>query len=259
MFENHNGVYVPTQHEVVKTLPVGLYNLQYNSRKYCAEVKYITNQFNIPKRLYCLDRPFIERVKKTFHRQDRHLGVLLNGYKGSGKSMLAKVLCNELKIPVFVITEELDGDDIQIFCNSLNQDCVIFLDEYEKIFNRNSKLLSLMDGSLDLNCKILFLLTSNEMEINDNLINRPSRIFFIKQFKGLEVSECEDIVSDFISDKIMREKVLNIISNFEEVTIDNIMTFLQEVLDTDESAEEVVKHMNIKMKAKSSTFGINRK
>lgn len=259
MFEKHNGVYIPTEHEVVKTLPIGLYNLQYNSRKYCAEVKYITDQFNIPKRLYCLDRPFVERVKKTFQRQDRHLGVLLNGYKGSGKSMLAKVLCNELNLPIFVLNEVLDGDEIQVFCAALNQDCVIFLDEYEKVFGRDGKLLSLMDGSLNLNCKILFLLTSNEMEINDNLLNRPSRIFFVKQFKGLEPSECEEIVSDFIEDKEMRERVLNIVSNFEEVTIDNIMTFLQEVLDTTDPVEKVIEHMNIKMKAKSSTFGISRK
>lgn len=258
MFECINGLYYPCENEVVRELPTGIYSLTYNRREYKIEAKLVNNQFKVPRKIYCLDEPFIKRVIATFNRRNTNLGVLLNGYKGSGKSMTAKIICNELNLPVFVINEKLDADDLQIFLNALKQDCVLFLDEYEKIFGRDGEMLALMDGSLTLDVNLMFLLTSNEKIVNENLFNRPSRIFFIKEFDGLEPNEIEEVLSDYLEFPEMKSEVLRLVQLFEEVTIDNIMTFVDEINSNGGELTEIMKHLNIKFKPQSAGFRINK-
>jgi SpoVK/Ycf46/Vps4 family AAA+-type ATPase len=173
--------------------------------------------------------------------------------------MTAKIICNRLGLPVFVLNEKVDADDLQVFINALRQDCVLFIDEYEKTFGRDGELLTLMDGSLNLSNNILFLLTSNDMDVNENLFNRPSRVFFIKQFGGLEENEIAEILDDFLKDVSLRDEIFNTISMFEEVTIDNIMMFLEEVnYSKHRDIVEIVKHLNIKFKPQKAGFKINR-
>lgn len=259
MFECINGLYYPCEHEVVNEIPKGIYTLSYNRRNYKIEAKNNGEQFKIPKKTYCLDEKFIERVLDTFGRRKNNMGVLMNGYKGSGKTMTAKIICNRLGLPVFVLNEKVDADDLQVFINALRQDCVLFIDEYEKTFGRDGELLTLMDGSLNLSNNILFLLTSNDMDVNENLFNRPSRVFFIKQFGGLEENEISEILDDFLKDVSLRDEIFNTISMFEEVTIDNIMMFLEEVnYSKHRDIVEIVKHLNIKFKPQKAGFKINR-
>lgn len=259
MFEYINGVYYPCENEVVDELPVGIYTLNYNRRNYKVEAKHNGEKFKVPKKTYCLDERFINRVLDTFGRRGTNLGVLMNGYKGSGKSVTAKIICNRLDLPVFVMNEKLDADDIQVFINALQQDCVLFIDEYEKVFGRDGELLTLMDGSLNLKNNILFLLTSNEMDVNQNLFNRPSRVFFIKQFGGLEESEIAEILDDYLEKPVIREEIVSLIKSFEEVTIDNIMLFLEEVNYANTAdLGDILKHLNIRFRPQKAGFRINR-
>lgn len=258
MFQNINGVYLSCEHEVVTHIPKGIYNLKYNRREYKAEATKVGECFKVPSKIYNLDSNFVERVKHTFLRRNTNMGVILNGYRGSGKTMMAKVISNDLQLPVFVINENLGGDYVQEFCRSLEQDCILFIDEYEKIFGNNSELLSLMDGSLHLNCKILFLLTSNSLDVNENLFNRPSRVFYIKQFDGLNEDEVKVILDDYLKKPKIVEEVRKYIFRFEEVTIDNILIFLDEINYSDLSIDIIAKNLNITFKKTKAGFGLGR-
>lgn len=259
MFEYINGLYYPCENKVIKEIPKGVYTLSYNRRHYKIEAKYSGDSFRVPNKIYCLDDKFIDRVMDAFGRRNSNLGVLMNGYKGSGKTITAKVICNRLDLPVFVVTEKFDADEIQVFVNALEQDCILFIDEYEKVFGRDDELLSLMDGSLNLRNNILFLLTSNDMDINQNLINRPSRIFFIKQFGGLEESDIETILDDYLINKSNIGEIKELILLFEEVTIDNIMIFLSEVnYAKNKNLEDIIRNLNIKFKPQKAGFKINK-
>lgn len=259
MFECVNGSYYPCEHNVVKHITKGVYNVKMNQRYYRVEACYTGDNFKIPSKIYSLDSIFLNRVINTFKRRGTNLGVLLNGYKGSGKTVLAKIICNKIDVPVFLINEKIDCNNIQIFINALDQDSIIFIDEYEKIYGQDDELLNLMDGSFNIKHKILFLFTSNNMTINENLFNRPSRIQYMKQFGGLSETDVDEILSEGLKNKLILGDVKNLVLNFEQVTIDNLLILLDEInYNEDISLEEIIKNLNINFKTHRSNFTIKK-
>lgn len=260
MFRLDKDTYSPSELVTVEELPIGIYTFSYNRQKYHVEATYSGKSFKMPSRLYGVDRVFIKNVIKRFESGSKNMGILLNGYKGSGKSLTAKLICNEINLPILVLGEHLSGEDIQEFCLALTQDCVIFLDEYEKVFGSSDKLLSLMDGALNLPVKILFLLTSNELEINESMINRPSRIYYIKQFESISDELIEEILFDLLSDKSRMDAVKEMISEFQECTIDNVITFINEVNFADnDDLDDMLSLLNITRKERGAGFKVSSK
>lgn len=127
-------------------LEPGVYTLLYNNQG--PLLKRESDNFNLPTKIYGINKGFINRVIKTFNTEEtQNLGVLLYGTRGSGKSCTAQILCNTLKLPVIVIK----GDNkISTFINSIRQDIIVLIDEFEKIYDKRNEnsadLLSLLDG-----------------------------------------------------------------------------------------------------------------
>ncbi len=63
-----------------------------------------------------------------------NMGVLLNGVKGTGKSVTAKLICNELKnfLPIIIVDKAYEG--LPQFISKIQQEVIIFIDEFEKVF-----------------------------------------------------------------------------------------------------------------------------
>src|SRR5258708_7107226 len=139
------------------------------------------DEFTFDHKIYNIDKALIDRVTKAFSEMPGNLGVLLNGIKGSGKTVTAKLICNQTKLPVLVVTRKYD--DLSIFINSIQQPAVIFFDEYEKIYsNYDSNVLTVMDGVLNSEHKKLFLMTTNETYVNRNMLQRPGRVRYFKTY-----------------------------------------------------------------------------
>lgn len=152
----------------------------------------------------------------------RNTGVLLDGEKGFGKSVMAKQLAIQANLPVIMITKSIPVKyDFLAFLNNIKQEFVLFIDEFEKIFpNGNSHLdddddnkknspsqhvfLSYLDGSTSNEFKKLVLLTTNT-PIDDKFINRPSRIKFYKEY----VSMSEDMYDMIIENKLINKEYKN--------------------------------------------------
>ena len=107
--------------------------------------------FTIPDKIY---GDVIEVAKKflnTFSHTDKNLGILLSGMKGTGKSLLARKLCIDSNLPIIIVTEAYKGSGLMDFFSTINQEIVVFLDEFEKIYAKSenqSGLLSLCDGEI---------------------------------------------------------------------------------------------------------------
>jgi len=207
-----------------------IYTVVYNSHDDCFELHYVQDEFRFPYKIYDLDNKFIKRVIKTYKHTVGNLGVLLNGTKGTGKTVTTKNLCNELNMPVLIITQSDDG--LSNFINKINQDVVILIDEYEKVFNGNDsavQLLSVMDGVLTNGHRRTFLLTTNELYVNNNILQRPGRIRYLKKYKDLELHTIEEILDDLLHYKEHRENIIEYIAHLKLITVDIVKAIVSEV------------------------------
>lgn len=178
-------------------------------------------------KLYGLETNFINRVIKTFKSTQNNLGILLNGIKGTGKTVSSKIIATKSNLPIILIDRKIDG--IHTFLNSITQDITIFIDEYEKVFGESSAMLTIMDGALNSTFRRLFLMTTNDLYVDKNLIERPSRIRYLKMFSNLKPEVVEEIVDDILEYTQFKKECISFISSLETITIDIVKAVLNEV------------------------------
>jgi DNA polymerase III gamma/tau subunit len=228
----------------IATLPVAIYVL--NKSLFGFYLEKIEDKFEFGHKLYGLERDLIDRVIRTWNSTNKNLGVLLNGLKGTGKTVTSKVICNELNLPVILVNENPEGGGIPEFLNDVQQDVIVMMDEYEKVFGDGSELLTLMDGVLTSDARKLFLLTTNNTYINDNMLQRPSRIRYHKTFKDLSLEIITEIVEDILVHKQHRTEVISAISGLEVITIDVVKSIVEEVNIHNEAPSAFMSVFNVK-------------
>ena len=215
--------------EVTQALPVGVYNLELTMFGW--KLFKFADNFVFPYKLYSLENEFVDHVLKTYENTVGNLGILLNGTKGTGKTVTAKVLANRLNLPVIVLKSMGDRNQSMIeYLSSLNCDCVLFMDEFEKNFKEeDSTVLQIMDGVYNSNHRKIFLLTTNNMSINENLVGRPSRIRYVKHFGNLSMDTVNEYLDDALKCEEAREEILEYIDSLTISTIDILKTIVNEV------------------------------
>ena len=134
-------------------------------------------------------------------------------------------------MPVIVLKSMGDSNQSMIeYLSTLNCDCVLFMDEFEKNFKEeDSTILQIMDGVYNSSYRKIFLLTTNEMDINENLIGRPSRIRYVKHFGNLSMDTINEYLDDALECEEAREEILEYIDTLRISTIDILKTIVNEV------------------------------
>ncbi len=194
-------------------------------------------KYVFPYKVYGVNKSFVERVAKTFVHTTGNLGVLMNGVKGTGKSVTSELICNDFmeqfNMPVILINQRMNG--LIEFLAAIDQDVVVFVDEYEKVFvtedgrANSTEILTLMDGALKSEHRRLFLFTTNNKYIDDNLLERPGRIRYVKEFTDLDKPTIEEIVDDLLENKSLKEECIAYISKLQKITIDIVKAVITEV------------------------------
>lgn len=215
--------------KISEKLTPGIYNLELTMFGW--KLSKFKDQFVFPYKLYSLENDFIDHVLKTYHNTTGNLGILLNGIKGTGKTVTAKVLANQLNLPVIVLKSMGDQNQSMIeYLSSINCDCILFMDEFEKNFSESdSTILQIMDGVYNSSHRKVFLLTTNLMNINENLIGRPSRIRYVKHFGNLSLDTVNAYLDDALKCTDAREEILSYIDTLTISTIDILKTIVNEV------------------------------
>ena len=211
----------------------------------------LSERFEMPKKKYNFFTEFEERFVKTYKATGSNIGAILNGVKGTGKTIVAQNISNALMdqigLPVLIIAQkELPQDLLIEFISSIDQDCVIFVDEYEKIFGRyDDTLLTVMDGVMKNSQRRVFLFTSNEASVNSNLLQRPSRLRYFKTFGDLSRENIAEVVKDTLQNVDMLDEVVNCISKFDMITVDIVISFVAEINIHECTAEEALVDFNV--------------
>lgn len=230
MFIKNNNSYRQYRGEVEDNLPVGIYNLEMDLGGFYLDK--IADNFIFDYKVYGYEDDFIKRVETVWSKTKGGLGILLNGLKGTGKTVTAKQIANKMNLPVILINKGYDENNsmIESYFSKLDLDCVVIIDEFEKLFNEDDPfILKLMDSTTNSHYRRLFILTSNSMDINDNLIARPSRIRYVKQYKTLDEAIIKEYIEDNLNDKNLLEEVKVLVDKLKFVSIDLIKVIVNEV------------------------------
>ena len=214
----------------VETLPPGIYTVHLSDKKGWW-LEFYREKFTFDYKLYGCDEGFIDYFMKTYENTKGNIGVMFNGIKGTGKTVTAKVLANKLNVPIIIVKGMGDFNAaLMEYLSSFNFDCVYFFDEFEKNFkDDDASVLQIMDGVYNSEYRKVFLLTTNRTWVNENLLSRPSRIRYIKEFKNIGKELIDEYMEDNLIDKTAKEDIVTYIDTLDVSTIDILKTAVQEV------------------------------
>jgi hypothetical protein len=231
----------------IESIPKGNWLVKYDDQRGIFFLEE-TNTFKLPDIIYGDCQKYVDRYLNSYNEWDGNLGVLLSGLKGTGKSLLAKKICIDSDLPVIMIPHPYTGADFLSFLSKISQDCIIFLDEFEKIYQKEehqNALLSILDGTF--NSKFLFLLTINEQyRMTQYMMNRPSRIHYYKAYGGMEDDIILEICKDLLDDPNKIEDTLTVCTYLGEISMDILISLIKEInLYPEQTPMEVVEYMNL--------------
>lgn len=236
-----------------------VYNLKYDRYGVGAYIEE-DGSLNLPSKVYSTDddKMFINRVNTYFKNTNKlSTGVMLSGIKGTGKTVMAKVIAQNSNLPIFVVDEDFPTGQINEFFRKFQKPVAVIFDEVDKHWDTES-LLGWLDG-VQTNAKKLVLFTcNNETNVSQYLKDRCSRVRYTRHF---DANDNARFLRDILKDKGIAENKIEetyqfIVNNFNLLSIDNILSFIDEKLMFPElSNSYILKDMNI-CKKKSSPVTI---
>lgn len=211
---------------------------------------------SLPSKVYCTprDERFMDKVINSYNLSESGFtGVMLAGLKGSGKTVMAKMIANNSGLPIINIDKNIRPYILRNLVEKLGDTSVCFLfDELDKVLEDydDSVLLQVLDGS-DTKGKHMILFTCNDdNEISEYLIDRCSRIRYWREFDEMSPSLIMEVLNDKLNDKKEVKSLTDFIKdNFEVCSFDNIASFVKEANDyPNVTFEELFEDMNLSSK-----------
>lgn len=234
--------------DVRTVLPVGTYSVGAHPVK--GFFLKPMDEFKLKGKIYGKTTRHAERILSTFADRPAATGVLLSGEKGSGKTMLAKMvseLAGQLGISTLVINTPFCGDGFNNFIQSITEPCVIVFDEFEKVFDAKEQeaILTLLDGVYP--SKKLFMLTVNDRyRVNQHMTNRPGRIFYMIEYAGLDADFIREYCEDTLVNKVHIEQIVRLAALFEAFNFDMLKALVEEMNRYNESPNQALEMLNAK-------------
>ena len=249
------------EERILDTLPPKVYAMKFHPQKgfYLDSLK---DQLELPSKIYGETKARVDKCIKTYRGRSDSTGILMTGDKGTGKTLLMSLLCNkvirDLNLPVILIREGFEGDNFTSFIESLGE-CALVFDEFGKMYGANERhegplqksLLSLMDG-VDKVKRLLILTENNEIDINDFMLNRPSRIFYHFRYHKLEEASILGYCSDLKVGKKATSDIIELSRQCRIFSFDMLQSIVEEHLRFESPVKNVITDLNIDLREEYS-------
>ncbi len=235
--------------DIQEQLPAGNYVIKKNDMTGELYLEAIDN-FEIKGKIYGDTVKRANRILFAFEDRPSTTGVMLTGEKGSGKTLLAKMLSvkgYEKGYPTIVINQPWCGESFNAFIQSIEQPVIIVFDEFEKVYDEHEQelMLTLLDGVYP--TKKLFVLTCNDKwRVNAHMRNRPGRIFYSLEYKGLSAEFIREYCEDNLEDKEHIDKIVGIAGTFDQFNFDMLKALVEEMNRFGETPQEAMEMLNTK-------------
>mgnify|MGYP003289109492 CR=1 FL=1 len=232
----------------------------------------ISDTFKMPAKVYGDVNTFANRIINTYNdRCAKHLntGVLFSGIKGSGKTLQAKTIANNLvkAMPIIMVNTGFNPSGLSGFLNSIDTECCVIFDEFEKNYSTNSEedndktavqngFLTMLDGTAESNK--LFIFTCNDLsKINTYLLNRPGRIFYHFKFDSLS----EETLMMYAAEKLNNVEFIDDLQIIkarldDNFTFDIMQSIIEESNRFNEAPSKFIKYMNLKSENSERKYSV---
>ena len=198
----------------------------------------------------------LPRIEAAFAEQtDKPLSVMLEGLKGSGKSLLMKTLAkrfveNEGGI-VLMCNAPFTGDAYFEFLQKITQKKIVLMDEFDKVYKEKddrNNILTLLDGNFS--SHTMFVLTMNANLSSGNFEffhNRPGRVMFNIKFAGVPEEAIRSYAEDHLNDKDKVIEVVQFVKRFTDFNMDMLGKLINEInYCPDLTLEQITTYLNVK-------------
>lgn len=218
----------------VKELPPAIYRYQQTMTGWYLQK--IASYYEFPYKIYGTNDAIIERVKAAWKKLPANVGVLLNGLKGTGKTITAQQIVNWAISEGLVVLSVNEPVPLETIIERVEQPMLVLFDEFEKTHDEEQnpgaqqKILTVVDGLSRSTHRRIFLFTTNTKNVNENFIDRPSRIRYHWEFGRLNIDVIEAVLDDMldVSLKNIRHEIIDYLNTREVLTIDVVKAVVTE-------------------------------
>ncbi|WP_151708845.1 AAA family ATPase [Acinetobacter brisouii] len=240
----------------IDNLPAGFYRLCYND-KFDTYWLQIANPLKLIPKAYGNAYQHQARIMDTFNeRTEIPTTVLLEGYKGTGKTLLAKKLCvdfvNNGGICILQ-NEPYIGESYKGFLQKIGQQKIVFIDEFDKVYTKTehvNDMLTLLDGMYPMHT--LFVMTMNADSRGSRyeyFHNRPGRVYYSLKFGSISETTIREYAADMLTNKGRVEEMIEYIGRFSMFNMDMLTVLVKEINKsegTDLTVRQMGEFLNIK-------------
>lgn len=230
-------------------IPGKVYDLSYD--RYSGDDVFKENgELSLPTKVYTSkkDEFFKKRVLTYFNNAFTDTtGVMLAGTKGTGKTIMAKVLAKESNLPIIIVDPQYPEHRLIKYFKQISTPVCILFDEVDKSFD-TEKMLDFLDGLQKTSKKLVIMTCNNLHKVSEYLQDRCSRIRYLRKYTTDDNLEFLDVLIEDMGIKNVEEVSKFCRENIRLLSMDNIVAFLNEIKmleDEDITLEEIISVMNI--------------
>ncbi len=238
-----------------------------------------TNSLKVVKRVYGDVHKKVSNIFDTFiKRPENNLGVLAFGTKGSGKTLLASEISRvgkeEHDFSTLLINETFDPTLIVELLTAIDERIIVIFDEYDKFYgnipvtfgssdkktpqNLQDTFLPFLSGVTKSN-KLIVFTCNNIGQVNDALKNRPERIRYKYEYRGVDEETIQEYCAVELEDKKHLPDIINLQYYLnDQMTFDILATIVDELNIKGSSVGDIMEYMNITKELTTSYNGTGR-
>ena len=231
------------------TLPPGLWKVAFNPMTGFYLTKELRD-IELPEHIFGSSKKQLELITSRFERDNKSMGVLLTGDKGTGKTLLASQIINHYVangFPVILMNEAFEHMDSAL-SNFISQisNAVFLFDEFEKVFSSEAQqyLLNFFDEKSNMNR--LSIAISNSQAISEFMLSRPSRFFYHFKYGKLDNDTINEVVTYYGLSKAVADSLIIYKERLAYFGYDILISIIDELqFRYTENVAEVIETMNI--------------